>query len=133
MTDIEAEMSCRDFIIRCLRALDDRDYEQLASGFAEDGVWSRGGEDLVGPAAVREAMEKRPADFETQHLVLNLVVDLEGIDSATVRYTIAGYAQTADKPYHLHAMFRATDRLKRTAGGWRFVHRAAVPAFSEQA
>lgn len=131
MTDLEAEMTCRDFVIRCLRALDDRDYDQLSNSFAEDGIWSRGAEKLVGPAAVREAMEKRPADFETQHLVLNMVVDL-GLDTATVRYTVAGYAQTTDKPYHLHGMFRATDHLKRTAAGWRFVHRAAVPAFSVQ-
>lgn len=132
MTDLEAEMTCRDFVIRCLRALDDRDYDKLANGFAEDGIWSRGSEELVGPAAVRNAMEKRPTDFETQHLVLNMVVDLDSSDSATVRYTVAGYAQMTDKPYHLHGMFRATDRLTRTAAGWRFVHRAAVPAFSVQ-
>lgn len=130
MSDFDTRMACQEYVIRCLRAIDDRDYDGVASGFAEDGIWSRGGVDLVGPAAVRKAMDQRPADFETQHLAMNFVVDLAGKDTATVRYTIMGYAQTADKPYHLHAIFRATDRLKLTGAGWRFVHRTAVPAFS---
>ncbi|MEG3126128.1 nuclear transport factor 2 family protein [Sphingomonas sp. GB1N7] len=130
--DVKAEEQCRDFVVRCLRALDERDYETLAEGFAADGVWERGGERLVGPDEVRAAMARRPADLETQHLSLNMVVDADGADVATVRYTIAAYAQMADKPYHLHGVFRATDRLTRTAAGWRFAHRAFAPAFGAQ-
>ena len=130
MSDFETRMACQEFIIRCLRAIDDRDYDEVASGFVEDGIWSRGGVDLVGTVAVREAMDQRPADFETQHLAINFAVELAGEGSAIVRYTIMGYAQTADKPCHLHAIFRATDHLRLTSAGWRFVHRSAVPAFS---
>lgn len=119
-----------DFVVRCLRALDERDYATLATAFAADGVWERGGECLVGPGAVCEAMSKRPADLETQHLPFNMVVDMDGDDSATVRYTIAAYAQMTGKAYHLHGMFKAVDRLARTPAGWRFVHRSAGPAFS---
>lgn len=129
-TRIETEALARDFVVRCLRALDERDYETLANGFAPQGVWVRGGENLTGPEAVRTALSARRPDLETQHLAFNMVVDCEGADFATVRYTIAAHAQTADKPMHLHAMLRAVDRLAHTAEGWRFVHRAVEPAFS---
>ena len=132
MSDMETEAACRDLIVRCLRALDERDYRTLADGFAADGIWERGGERLVGPEGVISAMAKRPADLETQHLVHNMVVDFDGADAATVLYTIAAYAQMTDKPYHLHGMFRATDRLTRTDNGWRFAHRSIAPAFSAQ-
>ena len=132
VTNVEAEARCRDFVTRALRALDDRDYGRFAEAFAADGVWERGGERLVGPEGVRAAMAKRPADLETQHLALNMIVDLIAEDEAIVRYTVAPYAQMTGKPYHLHGMFRATDRLTRTAEGWRFAHRAVAPAFPPQ-
>ncbi|MES2258177.1 MAG: nuclear transport factor 2 family protein [Pseudomonadota bacterium] len=131
-TDSDTETLARDLVVRCLRALDERDYETLANGFATDGVWERGGERLTGPQAVREAMTKRPADLETQHLAFNMVVDSDGEDRLTVRYTIAAYAQKTDQPYHLHGMFKAVDRLARTANGWRFAQRSIAPAFSIQ-
>ncbi len=129
-TEIATETHARDFVTRCLRALDERDYETLANGFAAHGVWARGGEQLVGPEAVRAALSKRPADLETQHLAANMVVERENADTAVVRYTIAVYAQTTDQPCHLHGLFRAVDRLAHTALGWRFVHRVVEPAFS---
>lgn len=129
-TEFQNEALARDFVTRCLRALDARDYETLANGFASDGVWARGGEHLVGPEAVRAAMAKRPAGLETQHLASNMVVDSQGADAATVSYTIAAYAQTVEQAWHLHGLFRAVDQLTRTAAGWRFVHRAIEPAFS---
>ena len=131
-TDSGTQTLACDFVVRCLRALDERDYATLAAGFAADGVWERGGERLIGPEAVREAMKKRPADLETQHLPFNMVVDMDGDDSVTVRYTIAAYAQMTGKSYHLHGMFKAVDRVARTPAGWRFVHRSAAPAFSIQ-
>ncbi len=132
MADVETESSCRDFVVRWFRALDDRDYETLAESFTEDGVWERGSERLVGPDAVRAAMATRAADLETQHLALNMVVDIESEDRAIVSYTIMTYAQLTDKPYHLHGMFRAADHLTRTAAGWRLVRRSATPAFPAQ-
>ena len=116
--------------MRGLRALDGRDYETLANGFAADGVWLRGGEQLVGPAAVRAAMARRPAALETQLLASNMIVDSFGANAATVRYTPAAYPQTAEQPWHLHGLFLAVDQLTRTADGWRFAHRAAEPAFA---
>ena len=122
-------LACLEFVVRFIRALDARDYETVALSFAEYGIWHRGGEQLVGPIAVRAAMKKRPVDLETQHLVVNATVDLEADQAALVRYTLCAYAQTSDAPYHLHAIFMAEDRLVRTEDGWRFSVRSVEPAF----
>ena len=130
--NVEDEAQCRDFVVRCLRALDERDYDLLADGFAPDGVWERGQERLVGPNGVRAAMATRPPGLETQHLAMNMVIDFQSAQLAIARYTIAAYAQMPGQPYHLHGIFRATDRLTRTAEGWRFAHKAFAPAFALQ-
>lgn len=132
-SEVGIEELARDFVVRCLRALDARDYDTLANGFAADGTWDRGNEQLVGPEAVRAAMSRRPEGLETQHLASNMIVDTDGAEAATVSYTIAAYAQTADRPWHLHGLFRAVDRLTYTPAGWRFAYRAVEPAFSTRA
>ena len=132
ITESDAVARAIEFVVRCLRALDERDYETLANGFADNGIWERGGERLSGPQAVRAAMSTRPADLETQHLAFNMLVDLDGDSAATVRYSIAAYAQMTGQPYHLHGMFKAVDRLTLTPAGWRFLERSVAPAFSVQ-
>ena len=132
MTRPEADAQCRDVVTRCIRALDGRDYDTVAGSFAADGVWDRAGEALAGPEAVRQALDKRPADLETQHLISNMVVDFPSETSAVVSYTLAAYAQRSGSAYHLHAIFKANDRLVTDGATWRFQHRAAVPAFSAQ-
>jgi ketosteroid isomerase-like protein len=129
---ILAEPDCRDFVVRALRALDARDYVRLANCFALDGVWDRMGKHHVGRDAVLGALESRPADLETQHLISNMVADLNG-DSAEVHYTLSAYAQQGSAPMHLHAIFSATDRLIRLEQGWRFTYRTVEPAFSTPA
>lgn len=131
-TASDATARALEFVVRSLRALDERDYETLANGFADNGVWERGGERLIGPQAVRAAMSRRPADLETQHLAFNMVADLDGDAAATVRYTIAAYAQMSGQPYHLHGIFKEVDRLTLTPAGWRFLERSVAPAFSMQ-
>ena len=130
LTSSEAERDCRDLVVRSIRALDVRDYDVIVGSFALDGAWDRAGELLVGPAAVREALDKRPANLVTQHLISNLVVDFATHDSATVSYTLSAYAQLGAAPYHLHAIFKASDRLVQTSEGWKFAHRGVEPAFA---
>jgi ketosteroid isomerase-like protein len=132
MIDSETEFACRDMVTRCIRALDARDYDSLAARFAEDGVWNRAGESLTGPQQVRAALNKRPTDVETQHLVSNLVVDAEADQIATVHYTLSAYVQRGKEPFHLHAIFKAEDRIIKLADGWRFQLRSVMPAFAAQ-
>jgi 3-phenylpropionate/cinnamic acid dioxygenase small subunit len=129
MIDSNKELECRDMVIRCIRALDERDYDAVAASFAEDGVWERAGERLTGPLQVRTALDKRPNDLETQHLVSNMVVDEETDKIVTIRYSLSAFAQRGQEVFHLHAIFKAEDRLVGTPAGWRFLSRCVVPAF----
>lgn len=131
MTSDNIYLACQDVIVRAFRALDARKYDILAAFFADDGVWYRMDQELVGPAAVLAAMAGRPADLTTQHLVSNLVIDQDG-EEVVANYSISAYAQTADKPFHLHAVFHATDHLGRDGDKWLFLSRKTAPAFPPQ-
>jgi len=133
MTSDSIYFACQDVIVRAFRALDAREYDILADLFAHDGVWYRLDQALTGPEAVRAAMAGRPADLTTQHLVSNLVIDEDGEAEVVASYSIAAYAQTADKPFHLHAIFHATDRLRRDGAQWLFLSRKTAPAFPSHA
>jgi hypothetical protein len=63
-------------------SLDDRKYAELAALFAASGVWHRQGAALEGPARICEALDARPADLTTHHLVTNVVPVVESSDSA---------------------------------------------------
>ncbi|MEG3143141.1 nuclear transport factor 2 family protein [Sphingomonas sp. RT2P30] len=130
MSRSEDDAACRDLVVRALRALDERDYNGVAGRFATDGVWERGGTELLGPQAVLAALEKRPADLETRHLTANMIVDFESDQAATVRYNLLAYAQTATQASHLHAIFDATDTVVREGEGWRFARRAVAASFA---
>ena len=130
MTRSEDDAACRDLVVRALRSLDERDYDGVASRFAADGVWERGGASLVGPKAVLAALESRPADLDTRHITANMTVDFETDQAATVRYNLLAYAQTATQASHLHAIFDATDKLVRVGKAWQFAHRAVAPSFA---
>ena len=95
MQDFQSELGCRDVVIRAIRALDSRDYDGMAQAFAEDGVWLRGGETLVGPQAVRAALDQRPADLETQHVVANMIIDDASEGAAIVQYNADGVRPAA--------------------------------------
>ncbi|MEJ1969457.1 MAG: nuclear transport factor 2 family protein [Rhizomicrobium sp.] len=130
MVDQQIEFACRETVTRFLWSLDSREYDALSATFAEDGVWDRHNEELVGPRAVRAAMDKRPADLSTRHLVSNLTVDEEPGGVMLARYLLSAYAQTGPAPARLHNIFVAEDRLRRTPQGWRFVRKSVSPAFS---
>lgn len=120
-------------VTRCVRSLDSKQYDAVAANFAEIGVWERAGERLVGPRAVRDALEKRPADLQTQHLISNLIVDAETESLAKVKYSLSVYAQRGSEQFELHALFKAEDHVIKNAAGWQFLLRTAGLAFTPRA
>ena len=130
MEKIEEALNCSDLIVRCMRSLDARQYDEVAACFAQNGIWERGGQKLEGPQAVRAALDKRPADLQTQHLVSNMTLDEETDGLVTAEYSVAAYAQRGHAPFELHAIFRAKDRLIKEPAGWRFILRTVTPAFA---
>jgi hypothetical protein len=57
-------------------------YDESAALFAEDGTWVRGGNPTVGRAAIRAALDKRPADQISRHVVSNVTITVTDDDTA---------------------------------------------------
>jgi len=94
--------------------------DALAACFAEDGVLEFTGKAPRGPAAIAEALtsgDRNPAVTFVRHHVTNPLIEVTG-DSAEAR---SYFAVTSDNgPDHSGTY---TDRLVRTAGGWRIAYR----------
>lgn len=94
--------------------------DALAACFAEDGVLEFTGKAPCGPAAIAEALSsgtRNTALTFVRHHITNPLIEVDG-DNATAR---SYFAVTSDNgPDHSGTY---SDRLVRTAQGWRFAHR----------
>jgi ketosteroid isomerase-like protein len=119
----------RDITRLCYRygaALDDRDWPRLRACFTEDAVTEYQG---LGRFEGYEAIEKvcqaalLPLD-RSHHLIGNVTVEVDG-DAATAQcYLHAQHVKAGTPGSDLYVVAgRYTDRLVRTAEGWRFTHR----------
>jgi hypothetical protein len=81
-------------------ALDSGNYEAVAAGFADDGVWHRQGKELKGPPMVRAAMAERSKGARTRHLVSNMLTTLKGENEAEIDFymTVFSHNGEADAP-----------------------------------
>ena len=93
---------------------------ELAACFAADGVLEFPGNRLQGPEAIAAGLgggERNPARSFVRHHITNPLIEVDG-DAATAR---SYFAVTSDNgPDHSGTY---SDRLVRTAQGWRFTHR----------
>ena len=90
------ERAAERAIVKLWAALDSADFEGVASGFAEDGVWHRQGKQLVGPAGVRAAMADRPKSARTRHLITNALVEAVDDTNAEIQFYLTVYHHTAE-------------------------------------
>lgn len=93
----------------------------LAACFAEDGVIEYPGNCAQGPAAIAAALggsgPRNPALTFVRHHITNPLIEVDG-DTATARSYFAVHTDIG--PDHSGTY---SDRLVRTAEGWRFAHR----------
>lgn len=109
-------------------AADSRDLDGYAACFVDGG--DGGAFEMVGLARLegRSALQAMIAglDFPTLHVTADAVIDVEG-DEATQRCAFMLFARRADtNSMVVLTTARYTDRLRRTADGWRFVERLAT-------
>lgn len=81
--DNGCERSCQRLVIASYSLMDQGDYDGCASLFAPDATWVRGGKPVQGRAAIREALNQRPADQVSRHIVTNVLVRQDGASTAT--------------------------------------------------
>lgn len=85
-----AKAACEAVVLAFFHALDTRRHEAAAALMAPDGTWLRQGQLLTGPREVLAALEARPPQRTTCHVITNL--RLLGYDGARA---MVGYFLTA--------------------------------------
>jgi ketosteroid isomerase-like protein len=120
----------RDITQLCYRygtALDTRNWSLLRTCFTDDAVTAYEGlGEFEGYPAIEKVCQAAVGPLDrSHHLIGNVSVEVDG-DTATAQcYLHAQHVKTGTSGGDLHVIAgRYTDRLVRTDGGWRFVHRS---------
>ena len=108
------------------RAMDDHDWTAVAEVFADDATGDLGTGPLVGGAAIVALIRSYlDACGPTQHLLGNVIVDVEG-DTAVSRAYVHDLHLSVDGAERFYTMGDYHDRWERRVGGWRIVGRTKV-------
>jgi hypothetical protein len=130
--DLLDRLRIEEHISTLARCLDEREFEALRHLFTADAtVTTPGGTATGHDALVDQARRRHSVDEGVQHIVTNLLVELDG-DRASVRANLlVGFAHsghTDPLPYLLGEVYRFT--LLRTKEGWRFTTLSSTPTWS---
>ena len=111
-------------LIEFARAMDDRDWDALAAILDEDATGEFGTGLLTGSAAIIELIRSYLNNCgATQHLLGNVIVDVDG-DRATSRaYVRDLHLSKHDPSTTFHTLGDYHDRWERRDGQWRLVER----------
>ena len=115
------EWECARLINHYANLNDEGRWEEVAALYAEDGLMTRPtapDAPIVGRQALLAAFLARPPRT-SQHVVGNIVVDVESEDAASAKSAILLFTSRDGPP--LVGTYR--DRFVRTAHGWRFSER----------
>jgi len=126
-----------DLVYRLAALLDDRRFDALRALLVEDAtVQTPGGASRGSEALVAQARRNHHADEPTQHVVTNLLVELDG-DRAEVRANLVvhfvasldadGSLPAPPRKYTLGETYHFD--VVRTADGWRFSRIEARPVW----
>ncbi|RDK08115.1 nuclear transport factor 2 family protein [Cupriavidus lacunae] len=111
---------CVATVIDFFYFLDMRQHADAAALMAEQGTWTRGEELLRGPGEVLSALEQRPLNRTTCHVVTNLRVAHLSECSATIRFYMSAYVGVAgEEEMRLVSLRRCTDELVLADGAWK--------------
>lgn len=135
MTDDERlaiEWACTKLINRYTLLNDAADWDAVAALYTEDGQMARPSapdKPVVGRDAILAAFKSRPARA-ARHVVSNIVVDVESETEARAISIIVLYQGNASEDGGLPVrdpkgplIGTYTDKLRKTAEGWRFAAR----------
>jgi hypothetical protein len=124
------EEACRRLVVEFAHLLDHRRFEETAALFAEDAVWDRHGESLVGPSAILGVLRERPSTQVERHVMTTTLVDrVTDTECTAVSYVLI-YRASEGSPTPLPLVGEFHDRFVLTAQGWRFAYRTSVAAFA---
>jgi uncharacterized protein (TIGR02246 family) len=113
-------------IVRLIRdtwaAIDRKDWDGYADGFAEDGEFEIMGQRRKGRAEIVSGPARDLAKFDgLQHLVMNEIVDVDGDRGSGQWYAIAVHVPDGSNPgTHADVGLRYRFKVRREPVGWRF-------------
>lgn len=81
--EIDCIRSCEALVIASYSLMDHGDYDACAELFAPDATWVRGGKPVRGRDAIRAALDQRPVEQVSRHVVTNVLVRQQDPVSAT--------------------------------------------------
>lgn len=113
--------ACEAVVLAFFHALDTRRHAVAAALMAPDGTWLRQGRLLTGPRDVLAALEARPPQRTTCHVITNLRLLEHRADQATVGYFLTAYdsdPQTQGGAPRLVAIRDCQDRLVASGQQW---------------
>jgi SnoaL-like protein len=130
---IEIERACERLVYAYSRALDVGDMSAAADFFTLNGSMSRPmapDQVIQGREAIRASLLTRPKTLLTKHLATNIVIDVEGHDSARGISYLTMIATTppqdAQPPFGSQGPLyfgQFVDRFVREKGEWKFLER----------
>lgn len=132
----DIERACETLSIAYARAVDFRDYDRFVLLFAEDGVLDVG-QPLNGRTAIAEAINQRPDELRSRHVLTNHYVDVIDSDNARGIVYLTLFRHVGDESLQagpaplsgVAAVGHYEDRYVRGADGWLFARRKLHLAF----
>jgi len=124
MTAQDDERDIERALIRFARAMDDRDWESLAQILSEDAAGDFGSGRVEGSAAIIELIRSFVDNCGvTQHLLGNVLVDVDGERATSRAYVHDLHLSRQDPELTFHTLGDYHDRWERREGKWRLIER----------
>jgi 3-phenylpropionate/cinnamic acid dioxygenase small subunit len=134
--EIADRLAIADVLYRYATALDTRDWELLREVFMPDAVTEYEGDvgSFTGVDQTIAIVSEYLGGYDaTQHLISNIVVDVDGDVAQSTCYLHAEHYMTNQRiggnTLEIGGTYR--DRLVRTDGGWRIAHRYLAVTWTE--
>ncbi|MAG30657.1 MAG: DUF4440 domain-containing protein [Deltaproteobacteria bacterium] len=115
----EDEAQLRDLAYRYASMMDRMQFDWLSRVFAEDGILSGPGYEMVGHDQLRQGLQGLDQFSATLHGVLNTCFEVEGDTATGEVYCVANHVHEVDGlPFRLDMGIRYEDTYTRLAGDW---------------
>jgi hypothetical protein len=123
-------------VVALWAALDAGKFDDVASKFAEDGIWHRQGKQLRGPAQVHAAMAERHPGTRTRHLLTNVLVNFDDPNNAEMSCYMCVFHHQGEAdalpPAPMNLPITVTEtktRLKRVGSAWKITDHKSQDTF----
>ena len=133
------EWECQQILTRFCLYSDTRQYDKLINLFTPDGVWHRLGEALAGHEMLRTAMEARPLEALSRHVITNVlvtVIDADHAESISYKSIYRNEeGELLEKPVPLNGpkwVSVYADNFLRTDEGWRITRKEGTTLFERE-